>query len=192
MTTSSDYDHLFKLLLIGDSSVGKTSILLSFTTDIYIDKDKPTIGVDLKVKLLVHNNKKLKLTIWDTAGQERFRTLTSAYYRGANAILLVYDITNRKSFDSIKEWLREVNDYCTSDNVIKMLVGNKVDKNDQRVVQKSEAIEFARSNNMLFIETSAKTQTGITQCFHELVQKVYLFCFIFNNYIDIRFTYISR
>ena len=172
MAIPAEYDHLLKILLVGDSGTGKTSILLSFTSDSFAEKDKPTIGVDLKVKMLTYQQKKLKLTIWDTAGQERFRTLTSAYYRGAHAILLVYDVTSRKSFENIKEWLSEVNDYCTSDDVIKMLVGNKIDKSESRLVQKMEAMEFARANNMLFVETSAKTSVGVQYAFLELVQKV--------------------
>ena len=103
-----EYDHLFKLLLVGDSGVGKTSILLSFTQDAFQEDVKNTVGVDLKVKLHRFREKMLKLTIWDTAGQERFRTLTSSYYRGAHGIILVYDITSRGSYTNVTEWLKEI------------------------------------------------------------------------------------
>lgn len=131
MTTTSvsdTYDHLFKLLLVGDSNVGKTSLLLSFTTDSYKENVRNTVGVDLKVKIVKHpaTGKTLKLTIWDTAGQERFRTLTSAYYRGAHGIILVYDVTNSESFTNIKHWLNEVDIYSTNEECVRMLIGNKV------------------------------------------------------------------
>jgi Ras-related protein Rab-18 len=167
------YDHLCKLILVGDSGVGKTSMLLRFVEGEWQDGEtRSTVGVDLKVKMMNFRGTKLKLTIWDTAGQERFRTLTSAYYRGAHGIILVYDITDRKSFENVKEWLAEVDIYSTHDNVVKMLVGNKIDKESERVVSKEEGMAFARSNAMLFIESSAKTEEGVQQAFEELIQKI--------------------
>ncbi|KAF9594179.1 hypothetical protein IFM89_028836 [Coptis chinensis] len=125
----NNYDYSFKILLIGDSSVGKSSLLLSFISNSVDDNLSPTIGVDFKIKLLTVGEKKLKLTIWDTAGQERFRTLTSSYYRGAQGIILVYDVTRRETFTNLSDiWAREVELYSTNPDCIKMLVGNKVDK----------------------------------------------------------------
>eukprot|EP01087_Luapelamoeba_hula_P023461 TRINITY_DN862_c0_g1_i1.p1 TRINITY_DN862_c0_g1~~TRINITY_DN862_c0_g1_i1.p1 ORF type:complete len:131 (+),score=22.34 TRINITY_DN862_c0_g1_i1:99-491(+) len=123
-----NYDHLFKLLIIGDSATGKSSILLRFTDDEF-DEDHPcTIGVDFKVKLMDFGDKRINLTIWDTAGQEKFRALTSSYYRGTQGIILVYDVTNRASFQHLNDWLGEIDMYCNNSDVVKLLVGNKIDK----------------------------------------------------------------
>jgi len=166
-----EYDHLFKLLIIGDSGVGKSSILLRFTEDDFEEDQPCTIGVDFKVKMIEFANKKLNLTIWDTAGQEKFRSLTSSYYRGTQGIILVYDVTNRKSFEHLELWLGEIDMYTTNEDVVKLLVGNKIDRPD-REVSKEEGAEFARSKAMVFIECSAKTRLGIQQTFEELVQKI--------------------
>ncbi|XP_062148025.1 ras-related protein RABC1-like [Alnus glutinosa] len=167
-----EFEYLFKLLMIGDSGVGKSSLLLSFTSDNYEDLS-PTIGVDFKVKYVNVGGKKLKLAIWDTAGQERFRTLTSSYYRGAQGIIMVYDVTRRETFTNLSEvWAKEIDLYSTNQDCIKMLVGNKVDKESDRVVTKKEGINFAREYGCLFTECSAKTQVNVKQCFEELVLKV--------------------
>ncbi|GMN33042.1 hypothetical protein TIFTF001_003939 [Ficus carica] len=175
METSSnqaEFDYLFKLLMIGDSGVGKSSLLLSFTSDTFEDLS-PTIGVDFKVKYVNVGGKKLKLAIWDTAGQERFRTLTSSYYRGAQGIIMVYDVTRRETFTNLSEiWAKEIELYSTNQDCIKMLVGNKVDKESDRVVTKKEGINFARECGCLFIECSAKTRVNVQQCFEELVLKI--------------------
>ena len=125
-----EYDHVFKLLLIGDAGVGKSSILLRYTDNTFDEHLQSTIGVDFKVKIAVKDGKKIKLTIWDTAGQERFRTLTSAYYRGAQGIILTYDVTRRETFEALNVWLQEVDVYSPGGgaNVVKLLVGNKIDK----------------------------------------------------------------
>ncbi|OAY64859.1 Ras-related protein RABC2a, partial [Ananas comosus] len=124
----SSYDYSFKILLIGDSGVGKSSLLVTFISN-QLEDLSPTIGVDFKVKFLTIGGKKLKLTIWDTAGQERFRTVTSSYYRGAQGILLVYDVTRRETFTNLADvWAKEVELYSTNRDCIKILIGNKVDK----------------------------------------------------------------
>jgi len=166
------YDHLFKVLMIGDAGVGKSSMLLRFTDDSFDDHIQSTIGVDFKVKHLDVASKRIKLTIWDTAGQERFRTLTSSYYRGAQGVVLVYDVTRRDSFENLAEWLKEVKLYSPNqgEGVVKLLVGNKVDLD--RKVGREEAEDWARSQGMLFLEASAKTKTGIRQCFMEVVNKI--------------------
>lgn len=168
----TDHDHLFKLLLVGDSGVGKSCLLLRFTTDTFDDLS-PTIGVDFKLRSLQLNGKRVKLTIWDTAGQERFRTLTSSYYRGAQGIILVYDVTRRETFKDLEEiWLKEIEMYSTIPDAVLMLVGNKVDKEDEREVTKEEGLSFARQHGSLFLECSAKTRVNVQQCFSELVQKI--------------------
>ncbi|KEH20904.1 RAB GTPase-like protein A5B [Medicago truncatula] len=132
-----------------------------------------TTGVDFKVKYVTIEGKKLKLAIWDTAGQERFRTLTSSYYRGAQGIIMVYDVTRRETFTNLSEiWAKEIDLYSTNQDCMKMLVGNKVDKEGDRVVTKKEGIDFAREYGCLFIECSAKTRVNVQQCFEELVLKV--------------------
>ncbi|KAF0494343.1 ras-domain-containing protein [Gigaspora margarita] len=130
--TIDEYHATLKILLIGNSNVGKSSLLLRFTEDTFLPKDdvSATIGVDFKVVDTVINGKRYKLTIWDTAGQERFRTLTSSYYRGVQGVILVYDVSKRESFDQLDSWFGELNTYCSSKDVVKMIVGNKVDKVD--------------------------------------------------------------
>lgn len=169
------YDHLFKLLMIGDAGVGKSSMLLRFTDDSFDDHIQSTIGVDFKVKHMDVNDKRIKVTIWDTAGQERFRTLTSSYYRGAQGVVMVYDVTRRDSFENLDQWLKEVKLYTPNngEGVVKLLVGNKIDLGDsKREVQREEGESWARSQGMLFLEASAKTKLGIRQCFLEVVQKI--------------------
>ncbi|KAK7353657.1 hypothetical protein VNO80_19108 [Phaseolus coccineus] len=171
-SSSPEFEYLFKLLMIGDSGVGKSSLLLCFTSDSFEDLS-PTIGVDFKVKYLNMEGKKLKLAIWDTAGQERFRTLTSSYYRGAQGIIMAYDVTRRETFTNLADiWSKEIELYSTNSECIKMLVGNKVDKEGDRVVTKKEGIDFARECGCLFIECSAKTRVNVQQCFEELVLKI--------------------
>merc|ERR1712093_527527 len=165
-----------KLLMIGDSGVGKSSILLRFVDDRFDESSMdPTIGVDFKVKMYDvpgDEQQRLKLTIWDTAGQERFRTLTSAYYRGAHGIILVYDVGRRESFDALANvWLKEVELYSTYPNAVKLLIGNKIDQEDRQVTH-DEGDAFAREHATLFIECSAKTKVGIEQAFAEVVTKI--------------------
>ncbi|XP_021739748.1 ras-related protein RABC2a-like [Chenopodium quinoa] len=169
---SSNYDLSFKVLLIGDSGVGKSSLLVSFISNSTHDQS-PTIGVDFKIKTLTVGGKKLKLTIWDTAGQERFRTLTSSYYRGAQGIILVYDVTRRETFTNLSDvWAKEVELYSTNQDCVKMLVGNKVDKDSERAVTREEGIALAQQLGSLFLECSAKTRENVEQCFEELALKI--------------------
>lgn len=171
-TSSSSYDLSFKILLIGDSGVGKSSLLVSFISN-SVEDLSPTIGVDFKIKLLTVGGKKLKLTIWDTAGQERFRTLTSSYYRGAQGIVLVYDVTRRETFTNLSDvWAKEVELYSTNQDCVKMLVGNKVDKDSERVVSKEEGMTLAKELGSLFLECSARTRENVEQCFEELALKI--------------------
>ncbi|XP_021285725.1 GTP-binding protein YPTM2-like isoform X2 [Herrania umbratica] len=128
-----EYDYLFKLLLIGDSGVGKSCLLLRFADDSYLDSYISTIGVDFKIRTVEQDGKTIKLQIWDTAGQERFRTITSSYYRGAHGIIIVYDVTDQESFNNVKQWLSEIDRYA-SENVNKLLVGNKCDLTANKVV----------------------------------------------------------
>ena len=131
--------------------MGKSSLLLRFSEDTFEEDQSPTIGVDFKLKFLDLDGKRLKLTVWDTAGQERFRTLTSSYYRGAQGVIFVYDISRRETFENLAEiWAREVDMYGTVRDCVKIVIGNKSDKEAERAVSKDEAREFARENGCLF------------------------------------------
>ncbi|WRX24913.1 Small GTPase - like 10 [Theobroma cacao] len=166
--SSGSYDLSFKILLIGDSGVGKSSLLVSFIS--------ASVGVDLKnelLKLLTVGGKRLKLTIWDTAGQERFRTLTSSYYRGAQGIILVYDVTRRETFTNLSDvWAKDVELYSANQDCVKMLVGNKVDRDSERAVSRDEGIALAKELGCMFLKCSAKTRENVEQCFEELALKI--------------------
>lgn len=166
-----DYDYLFKLLLIGDSGVGKSCLLLRFADDTYTESYISTIGVDFKIRTIEMDGKTIKLQIWDTAGQERFRTITSSYYRGAHGIIIVYDVTDQESFDNVKQWLQEI-DRHACDEVSKFLVGNKSDLTTKRVVTYEMAKEFADSVEMEFLETSAKNSTNVEKAFMVMASQI--------------------
>lgn len=168
----SSHDYSFKILLIGDSGVGKSSLLISFISN-HVEDLSPTIGVDFKIKHLIVGEKKLKLTIWDTAGQEKFRTLTSSYFRNAQGIILVYDVTERETFTNLSEvWAKEIELHSTNQDCVKMLVGNKVDKESERVITKEEGIAFAQEYGCVFLECSVKTRENVEKCFIELAHKI--------------------
>jgi Ras-related protein Rab-18 len=160
-----------KILIIGESGVGKSSLLLRFTEDTFDPEQTATIGVDFKVKSVTVDGNRAKLAIWDTAGQERFRTLTPSYYRGAQGCILVYDVSSKQSFSKLDNWLNELETYSTKHEIVKMLVGNKIDK-ERREVSRDEGLKFARKYHMLFIEASAKTKEGVQCAFEELVEKI--------------------
>uniref|UniRef100_A0A8C6SGW5 RAB1A, member RAS oncogene family a n=1 Tax=Neogobius melanostomus TaxID=47308 RepID=A0A8C6SGW5_9GOBI len=161
-TMGPDCDYLFKLLLIGDSGVGKSCLLLRFADDTYTESYISTIGVDFKIRTIELDGKTIKLQIWDTAGQERFRTITSSYYRGAHGIIVVYDVTDQESFNNVKQWLQEIDRYA-SENVNKLLVGNKCDLTTKKVVDYTTAKEFADNLGIPFLETSAKSASNVEQ-----------------------------
>jgi Ras-related protein Rab-1A len=168
---TAEYDYLFKLLLIGDSGVGKSCLLLRFADDTYTDSYISTIGVDFKIRTVDLDTKTIKLQIWDTAGQERFRTITSSYYRGAHGIIIVYDITDKESFDNVRQWMFEIDRYA-SENVCKLLVGNKSDLQPKRAVEYEAAKAFADELNIPFLETSAKNATNVEQAFLTMAAQI--------------------
>jgi len=166
-----EYDYLFKLLLIGDSGVGKSCLLLRFADDTYTESYISTIGVDFKIRTIEQGGKTIKLQIWDTAGQERFRTITSSYYRGAHGIIIVYDVTDQESFNNVKQWMQEIDRYGT-DNVRKLLVGNKCDLETSRVVSFEDGQNFAESIGIPFAETSAKNGIAVEEAFNQMAAEI--------------------
>jgi Ras-related protein Rab-1A len=161
---ANDYDYLFKVLIIGNSGVGKSCLLLRFAEDMFSDNYISTIGVDFKIRKLDLEGKSIKLQIWDTAGQERFRTITKSYYRGSNGIVVVYDITDRESFDQVQHWMSEIDAHASAE-VCRLLVGNKADLNDKRAVKTEEGETIARQYGIPFLETSAKDASHVEEMF---------------------------
>jgi len=160
---------VFKLLLIGDSQVGKSSLLMRFADNTFSSDTMTTVGVDFRIRMVNVDGDPVKLQIWDTAGQERFRTITSTYYRGANGIIIVYDIANYESFLNVKKWIQEINRYAC-ENVVKFLVGNKCDIECERTVRYDEAKSFADEYGMKLIETSAKNSDNVNNVFNDLTK----------------------
>lgn len=165
-------DHRFKILLIGDSGVGKSSLLLRYCDNTFLENHASTIGVDFKVKNLEVGGKRVQLAIWDTAGQERFRTLTSAYYRGAHGVVLMYDATNRESFSNLSYWLGEIQSQSTHSTVVKLLVSTKHDRGEHVVVPLEEGAEFAKRHQLLFGHVSSKENIGVESSMTELVTTI--------------------
>ncbi|KAL2490003.1 Ras-related protein RABD2c [Forsythia ovata] len=163
-----EYDYLFKLLLIGDSGVGKSCLLLRFADDSYLESYISTIGVDFKIRTVEQDGKTIKLQIWDTAGQERFRTITSSYYRGAHGIIVVYDVTDQESFNNVKQWLNEIDRYA-SDSVNKLLVGNKCDLTAQKVVSTETA---KTKSGFLSWRQVRKNATNVEQAFMAMASSI--------------------
>ena len=171
MSLSQDYDYLFKLLLIGNSAVGKSSLLLRFSDNVYNDTFLPTIGVDFKIRTFDLDSKTVKLQIWDTAGQERFKTITSSYYKGAHGIIMTYDITDKQSFRDVENWLAEVEKHA-NEKVNKLLVGNKCDLENQRQVSYEEGKAYADQLGIKFIETSAKNSVNVDNAFFTMANEI--------------------
>ena len=165
--SDQDYEFIFKVLLLANSNVGKSSLFLRFVDDIWNDTFVPTIGVDFKIKTFNIDDKKIKMQIWDTAGQERFKNIIASYYRGAHGILLLYDVTDKDSFKNLSNWLIEI-EKNASKNVLKVLIGNKCDLEDKRVVTFNQGKEFADTYGLKFIETSAKKNLNVNEAFETL------------------------
>ena len=165
------FDMQIKLLMIGDSGVGKTCLLLRYANDSFSPTFITTIGIDFKIKNLELDGKRIKLQIWDTAGQERFRTITTSYFRGAQGILLVYDVTDRRSFESIRNWVGQIQQHADV-HVNKILIGNKCDMTPQRVVTTEEGQSLANDFGIQFFETSAKNDINVEKSFVTIAREV--------------------
>ncbi|KAI0300633.1 small GTPase superfamily [Multifurca ochricompacta] len=160
-----------KLLMIGVASVGKSSLLLRFTDQQWLPEHQATVGVDTWSHKLNVRGKRVNLTVWDTAGQERFRAITSSYYRGTQGILLVYDITDRESYEALPWWFGD-RGRNVPESVVKIVVGNKADKEHARQVSTAEAAAYAARMGCLFVETSAKTAVGVCDAFRDVVERI--------------------
>mmetsp|Transcript_41351 Transcript_41351/g.110656 ORF Transcript_41351/g.110656 Transcript_41351/m.110656 type:complete len:218 (+) Transcript_41351:121-774(+) len=172
MSKDDEYDYLFKVVLIGDSGVGKSNLLSRFTRNEFNLESKSTIGVEFATRSIQVDGKTLKSQIWDTAGQERYRAITSAYYRGAVGALLVYDISKNVSFENIDRWLKELRDHADQ-NIVIMLVGNKCDLRHLRAVSTEDAKAYAEQKGLSFIETSALDSTNVEQAFQSILTEIY-------------------
>ena len=168
---NTEYDHVFKILMVGDSGVGKSCMLLPFVDQEYNETYISTIGVDFRIKTVEMEGKKVKLMIWDTAGQERFRTITSSYYRGAQGVMIVYDVTSDRSFSNVKQWLSEIHRFA-GENIEKVLVGNKSDQTSRKEVDYDTGKRFAEDLGIMFTETSAKNGNNIKQLFLSLASQI--------------------
>jgi len=168
---SEKYDALFKIIILGEGLVGKSSILVRFVDGIFSDGPETTVGVDFKDRAFAVDGRNYKLQIWDTAGQERFRWITSSFYRGTAGVVLVFSITDAKSFEFLGNWIEEVSRHDIKSMII---VGNKSDQDAQRIVSKKEAEDFIKKTNpnVTYIETSAKSGAGITEIFETLARTI--------------------
>ena len=168
---SINFNYLLKYVIIGDSGVGKSNILLRYINGTFSDEFKATVGVEFGAKNIEINNRIYRIQIWDTAGQENFRSIARAYYKNSVCACVVYDIANRSSFNSVQSWI----DDCTKQtpkSILLLLIGNKSDLNDQREVQYEEGAEFAKRRNMIFLETSAKNGNNISDIFEKSVKYI--------------------
>lgn len=168
-----EYDYLIKVVLIGDAAVGKSSLLLKYVDDTFQDSYVCTIGVDFKIKSLVYDNKRIKLQVWDTAGQERFKPITKCYFRGSHGCVVLFDVTNRSSYENVKLWIsdyRENNTVDSSENIV--IIGNKCDKDEDRSVTIEEGNALAESLNAKYLECSAKTGQGVAVAFDTITYVV--------------------
>ncbi|KAJ3348339.1 small GTP-binding protein domain [Allomyces macrogynus ATCC 38327] len=172
MSKDDEYDFLFKVVLIGDSGVGKSNLLSRFTRNEFNLESKSTIGVEFATRSIQVDGKTIKAQIWDTAGQERYRAITSAYYRGAVGALLVYDIAKHVTYENVNRWLKELRDHADN-NIVIMLVGNKSDLRHLRAVPTDEAKQFAEDNGLSFIETSALDASNVELAFQRILTEIY-------------------
>ncbi|KAK8861093.1 hypothetical protein M9Y10_012788 [Tritrichomonas musculus] len=169
--SQENQEFCLKIVLAGDSGVGKTNLLARFTRDFFSEDTKSTIGVEFATKSLVVNNKLVKASIWDTAGQENYKAITRAYFHGALGAIIVFDITQSSTFESVSRWLNDIRSNAEKDVII-MLVGNKSDLTDMRSVSEEEAVGFAKVNQLLYIETSALNSTNVSEAFQNIVTEI--------------------
>ena len=169
---NKEFDYLFRYIIVGDINVGKSCIMLQFSSNQFREEHELTIGVEFAIKFLEIKNKNIKIQVWDTAGEEAFQSITKSYYRNAIGALLVYDITKKSSFEHLQKWLDSVKENSTK-NIKIILIGNKIDLEDKREVTFQEGEEFAKKNDLFFLETSAKNFINIKESFNKLTEEIY-------------------
>ena len=172
MESSNDSDLVFKILLLGDSEVGKSCFLMRYSENVFIENYITTIGLDYKLKTVkLDTGKTIKVQLWDTAGQDKYRTIAKNYYKGSHGILLLYDITKQSSFDNIREWVRDIKEEV-NEKAILFLIGNKIDMEDQRKIPKEKGVELAEEFKIPFFEASAKSGENVDEVFKALYNKI--------------------
>ena len=164
----------YKILFVGETQVGKTSLIIKYTDCTFQQEGITTLGVDLKYKYIKKDNENLRLDLWDTAGQERFRNIAKSFYYGANGIIFIFDLASSESFDKLKFWIEDSKDKINDNNLELLMVGNKSDLIDERVVTKEKIQKFSEQYNIPYFETSAKTGEGIEEMFNTLINKLLL------------------
>ena len=173
--TSGDVreDYKLKVVIVGDSGVGKSNLIKRFTTNEFLANSKATVGVEFLSKSYKINDKIFKIEMWDTAGQERYKSITSAYYKGAKGALVVYDTTSAQSFENVDKWYNEIKEK-TGKDIKLILIGNKIDLAEQKVVNTDEALAKAKTWGIPLMETSAKSAVNVKEAFHDLLKEMYL------------------
>ena len=172
MESSNDSELVFKILLLGDSEVGKSCFLMRYSENVFIENYITTIGLDYKLKTVkLDSGKSIKVQLWDTAGQDKYRTIAKNYYKGSHGILLLYDITKQSSFDNIREWVRDIKEEV-SEKAIIFLIGNKIDMDEQRKITKEKGEELAEEYKIPFFEASAKSGENVDEVFKALYNKI--------------------
>ena len=170
---TEDYYRLYKILLLGDSAVGKSCLLLRFCDNSFQETHLTTIGLDFRLKTIdLEDGKKIKVQIWDTAGQDRFRAITRNYYKGANGILLVYDVTDERSFEHIRSWIEKIHEEA-QEGIITYLVGNKIDDEERRVISEEKGHKLGEEFKLDYFETSAKKSIGVNEVFNKLIKEIH-------------------
>ena len=170
MNQNDDYQIVLKLLLLGDTQVGKTSIITKYVEDKFEESALSTVGVDYKFKIMTHKNLKIKLQIWDTSGEERFRSIAKNFYRNTEALFIVFDLTNKKTFDNVKNWISEAKEH--NQDIKMIIIGNKSDLKEKIVIKKETAQKLANENKIKYFETSAKDGTNIKESFTALIDSL--------------------
>jgi len=169
----NEFDYLYKLVLVGDAMVGKSSLIIRYADNTFVDEEVGSIGADFKVSFVTVEKKRIKIQIWDTAGQEKFRVMTSSYFGGANAVIIVFDVSNKESFNSVPKWISEAKRFSEKQKDIAFfIVGNKTDLSD-RVVTQEEAEKFALQNSAIYFEVSAKTGAQVSAAFSSIAKTCY-------------------
>ena len=172
MSKKDTPDYIFKLLCLGETGVGKTCVILRYSDNKFTKHQMSTVGIDFKIKVIEYKTKQIKLIIWDTAGQERFRNITNQYYNGADGIILIYDVTNRNSFNNVTYWINQITSKSDRTKIGLILVGNKTDDEKSRVITKEEGEILGKNNEIDFMETSAFTNYNIDECFDCVIDQI--------------------